>query len=537
MTISHWIGLAGGLALFLYGIRLMGDGIQHLAGSKLKNALEKLTRNRIVGLFVGLFVTAIIQSSNATTSMAVGFVNAGLMDFARASSVILGANIGTTATGLLIALKISDIAPIIAFLGVILIVFIKNKHANSAGSVIAGLGILFIGMNMLKEFMQPLSCEPWFTSFMLSLESKPLLAILIGAVFTSIVQSVSASVGILQAMAMSGVVTNLDQVVFIILGMNIGCCVAAVTAAIGGTKDGKRTASIHVMFNVFAGALFVLLWKLLPLGDWIRAITPDVMQQIAFFNTVEKIVAAAIMFPMLPLMEKLARFVIRGADKSDSHALQHINRSDFGSISIAIAQVRAETERMFSLALDNLKLSCKMLNSNRQTEAEFSKITETEETIDYLNRAITEVLVDITSLGITDADAKAVNRTHHVISDYERIGDHADNIAGYVHHFADSGIKLSQSAHTELEGLTAKVISFVNDAQDFYLGKSEYTLPELEAREEEVDDIVDELQEAHIRRLENGSCSAEVGMLYQEILTDLERIADHAVNIAQAAEK
>lgn len=177
MTISHWIGLAGGLALFLYGIRLMGDGIQHLAGSKLKNALEKLTRNRIVGLFVGLFVTAIIQSSNATTSMAVGFVNAGLMDFARASSVILGANIGTTATGLLIALKISDIAPIIAFLGVILIVFIKNKHANSAGSVIAGLGILFIGMNMLKEFMQPLSCEPWFTGFMLSLESKPLLAI------------------------------------------------------------------------------------------------------------------------------------------------------------------------------------------------------------------------------------------------------------------------------------------------------------------------------------------------------------------------
>lgn len=537
MTATDWVGMAGGLALFLYGIRLMGDGIQSLAGSKLKSILEKLTRNRFIGLLVGLFVTAVIQSSNATTAMAVGFVNAGLMEFTRASGIILGANIGTTATGLLIALRISDIAALIAFVGVVLIVFFNNKHINSAGAVVAGLGIIFLGMNMLQEYMAPLANEKWFTDFMLSLENKPVIAIIIGAVFTAIVQSVSASVGILQAMALSGAVTSLDQVVFIILGMNIGCCVAAVTAAVGGTKDAKRTASIHAMFNVFASIIFTLTWHLLPFGDWIRAIDPDVMRQIAFFNLSEKVIATVIMFPMLPLMEKLSRLIIRGADKPSAHSLQHINKNDFGSVSIAIAQIRAETERMFGIVMHNLELSCKLLNSNKRTEAEFAEVEENEETIDYLNRVITEALVDITSLGVSDADAKVINRTHHVICDYERVGDHADNIAGYVRHFVDEGLKFSDHAHDELESLTKQVIRFVNDAQQYYLGKTALTMDEIEMQEENVDKVVDELQESHIRRMENGRCTAEVGLLYAEILTDLERIADHALNIAEAAEK
>lgn len=534
MTTASWIGMAGGLALFLYGIRLMGDGIQKLAGSKLKNILEKLTKNRAVGLLIGMFVTAIIQSSNATTAMAVGFVNAGLMEFTRASGIILGANIGTTITGLLIALKISDIAPIIAFLGVVLIVFFKNKNINSAGAVIAGLGVLFLGMNLLKEHMAPLSNEAWFTDFMVSLENKPVLAVLIGTVFTAVVQSVSASVGILQAMAMSGAVSSLDQVVFIILGMNIGCCIAAITAAVGGTKDGKRTASIHVMFNVFGCILFAILWYVLPLGDWMRMMSADVVQQIAVFNLLEKLVTAVIALPLLSLMEKLARFLIRGADKPDHRKLQHINKNDFGSVSIAIAQVRAETERMFGIMMQNLELSCKMLNESKRTEAEFAEIAENEETIDYLNKVITEALVDITALGLSDADAKVVNRTHHVICDYERIGDHADNIAGYVRHFVDEGLKFSQHAHDELQSLTEQVIKFVNDAEMFYLERNDLTMEDLEFQEENVDRVVDELQEAHIRRMESGRCTAQVGLLYAEILTDLERVADHALNIAQA---
>ena len=260
----------------------------------------------------------------------------------------------------------------------------------------------------------------------------------------------------------------------------------------------------------------------------------DVVQQIAVFNLLEKLVTAVIALPLLSLMEKLARFLIRGADKPDHRKLQHINKNDFGSVSIAIAQVRAETERMFGIMMQNLELSCKMLNESKRTEAEFAEITENEETIDYLNKVITEALVDITALGLSDADAKVVNRTHHVICDYERIGDHADNIAGYVRHFVDEGLKFSQHAHDELQSLTEQVIKFVNDAEMFYLERNDLTMEDLEFQEENVDRVVDELQEAHIRRMESGRCTAQVGLLYAEILTDLERVADHALNIAQA---
>ena len=248
MTIANWTGIAGGIALFLYGIRLMGDGLRSLAGAKLKGVLERLTRNRLMGALIGVLVTAIIQSSNATTAMTVGFVDAGLMEFSRASGVIVGANIGTTVTGILISLKIESFASIIAFVGVAAIVFIKNKNVNHCGSIIAGLGILFIGMTLMKGNMQPLAAEPAFTNMLLSFENNFLLAILVGALFTAVVQSVSASVGILQALALAGAVTSLGQVVYLILGMNIGSCVTAVTTSIGGSKDAKRTAAISRLY-------------------------------------------------------------------------------------------------------------------------------------------------------------------------------------------------------------------------------------------------------------------------------------------------
>lgn len=536
MTIADWIGIAGGLALFLYGIRLMGDGIELLAGSKLKSILERLTRNRFVGLLVGLLVTAIIQSSNATTAMAVGFVNAGLMEFSRASGVILGANIGTTATGLLIALKISDVASIIAFIGVALIVFIKNKKANSAGMIIAGLGILFIGMNLMKQFMAPLAHEQWFTSLMLSLESKVLLAIIVGTLFTAVVQSVSASVGILQAMAMAGAVTSLDQVVYVILGMNIGCCIAAVTAAVGGSKDAKRTAMIHVLFNVFACVIFAVSWGVLPLGRWMRLLTEDTVNQIAYFNLIEKTVATIVMFPLLPLLEKLARLIIPGEDKISSAIPEfHINVSSYSSTSNAIAQVRAETAKMFSLAETNLKLACGVLIANKKDPATLAEIECNENRIDYLNRAITEALVEIMSAGITDNDARLINSMMHVVGDYERIGDHADNIAGYAKHIGEEGLSFSKTAVEQIRELSNKVIRFVGEAERYFLGESDHSMDEIEIMEEEVDYNVDELEEEHIRRMESGICTAQSGMLYAEVLTDLERVADHALNIAQAA--
>lgn len=536
MTIGNWTGIAGGLALFLFGIRLMGQGIERLAGAKLKNILEKLTKNRFIGLLVGVFITAIIQSSNATSAMTVGFVNAGLMEFTRASGVIIGANIGTTATGLLIALNMSRIASVIAFLGVVGIIFFKNKHVNNVGTLIAGLGILFIGMNLMKDNMAPLANEKYFTDMLLSFENKILLAVLVGIVFTAIVQSVSASVGILQAMALAGAVTDLDQVVFLILGFNIGACISAVTAGINGTKAGKRTAAVHVMFNVFAGLIWGLGWKLLPLESWMNALTPNTVQQIAYMNLIEKLVGAVILFPCLPLLEKLAYLLFPGEDKQGKNVLIHINRNDLGSASIAIAQAEAEVARMFGLAKTNLDLSCRLLTEKHPDRSDLDIINTNEETIDYLNHAITDALIKISGACVLGPhEARLIDGMHHVICDYERIGDHADNIAGYVHHIMDQGLGFSQSARNEITQLTAKVTRFVEEAEKYYTHNSELTFEQLEALEDEVDNDVDFMQEQHIRRMETGECKAEIGMLYVEILTDLERVADHALNIAEAA--
>ncbi|MBR0157027.1 MAG: Na/Pi cotransporter family protein [Clostridia bacterium] len=537
MTLANWTGIAGGLALFLYGIRLMGQGIERLAGAKLKNILEKLTKNRFIGLLLGVFITAIIQSSNATSAMAVGFVNAGLMEFTRASGVIFGANIGTTATGLLIALNMSRIASVIAFIGVIGIIFFKSKRINNIGTLVAGLGILFIGMNLMKDNMTPLANEKYFTDMLLSFENKIFLAVLVGIVFTAIVQSVSASVGILQAMALAGAVTDLDQVVFLILGFNIGACIGAVTAGINGTKDGKRTALIHVLFNVLAGLIWGVGWKLLPVEKWMNALAPDALhQQIAYMNLIEKVVGTVILFPFLPLLEKLARIIIPGEDKPGKNMLIHINSHDLGTTSIAIAQAEAEVARMFGLAKTNLDLSCRLLTEKHPDRSDLDVINANEETIDYLNHAITDALIKISGAGVLGPnEAKLIDSMHHVICDYERIGDHADNIAGYVHHIMDQGLGFSQSARDEITKLTAKVTSFVDEAQKFFRHESELTFEQLEAIEDSVDNDVDFMQEQHIRRMETGECKAEIGMLYVEILTDLERVADHALNIAEQA--
>ncbi len=538
MTLANWTGIAGGIALFLYGIRLMGDGLRSLAGPKLKVVLEKLTRNRMMGALVGLLVTAVIQSSNATTAMTVGFVNAGLMEFTRASGVILGANVGTTVTGLLITLRMESFASILAFVGVAAIVFIKRKSVNDFGGIIAGLGILFIGMSLMKDSMAPLAREETFTNLLLSFENNFILALLVGALFTAVVQSVSASVGILQALALAGAISNLGQVVYLILGMNIGACVTAVTTAIGGTKDAKRTAAIHVLFNVFAAVFFVITWKLLPIEKWMSAVWPDMINQIAYFNMLEKLAAAILAFPLLPVLEKLARLIIPGDDKDESNRLMHIKSSDFATLSVAIVQAQAEVSRMYELAFSNLTLACNLLTREKApTHSEMSRIEKTEETIDYLNRAITDALIKITAAGpgLAPSDARIVDRMHHVICDYERIGDHADNIAGYVHHIKEQGLDFSGGAREELASLSSRVMTFVQKTQAFYNGVSDLTIEQIEKMEDDVDDEVDRTQEMHIRRMEKGECTPEIGMLFVEILTDLERVADHALNVAQAA--
>ena len=535
MTFENWVGIVGGIALFLYGIRIMGNGIERLAGSKLKNILEKLTKNRFLGLLVGTVITGIIQSSNAVSVMTVGFVNAGLMPLDNAVGVIMGANVGTTITGQLIAFNVDSVAPIIAFVGVMGMTFFKKKPWNNIFYTLTGLGLLFMGMLFMKKNMVYLGGEQWFCDLVLSFEQQPILGVLVGTVMTMLLQSVSASVGVLQAMAAAGIL-SLDQAIYLICGQNIGCTMVTVIAAMGGTKDAKRTAAIHVMFNVFACIICIVLLQFLPLTKWIAAITPgNPQQQLANANTFLKLGATLIMFPLSSLLMKLSRVIIRGKDKLEGRHLIHIPAKGFGSSAVAVSSVELECDRMFGLALGNMKLVFEALKTKKKGDIE--EIDNNEGTIDYLNHEIAKALVDINRAGLGEPEARAIDRMHHVITDYERIGDHAENIAGYVSHLRENKIVFSEAAQGELDNLFRKVLSIMDNAHSCMIEPSFTKLAEVENCEQEIDDLVEEYKNNHIRRMERRLCSADVGMLYVEMLTDLERVSDHALNIAQSGFK
>lgn len=532
MTFENWVGIAGGIALFLYGIRIMGNGIERLAGSKLKKILETLTKNRFLGLIVGVLITGIIQSSNAVSVMTVGFVNAGLMPLENAAGVIMGANVGTTVTGQLIAFNVDAVSPIIAFAGVMGMTFAKKKPWNNIFYTITGLGLLFMGMMLMKRNMVYLGEEEWFCALVKSFEDHPLLGVLFGTLMTMLLQSVSASVGVLQAMAAANILT-LGQAIYLICGQNIGCTMVSVIAAIGGTKDAKRTAAIHVMFNVFACVICVVLLQFLPLTDWIARLTPtNPSQQLANANTFLKIGATIILFPLSGLLVKLSRLIIRGEDERDGLRLIHIPPKGFGSAAVIVSSVELECDRMYSLALSNMENSFRALTEKRKGDLE--EIDRNEETIDFLNHEIAKVLVDINRNGLGEPEARAIDRMHHIITDYERIGDHAENIAGYIGHMRENKLSFSPAAMEELDNIFAKVTAIVTSAYAFMKEPDSTPLSEIEEREQEIDDLVDEYKNAHIERMEKRLCTADTGMIFVEMLTDLERLSDHAMNIAEA---
>ena len=543
MTIENWLGIIGGIAIFLFGIKIMGNGIERLAGAKLKSILEKLTTNRFLGLLVGTVITGIIQSSNAVSVMTVGFVNAGLMPLENAVGVIMGANVGTTITGQLIAFNIDTYAPIIAFAGVMAMTFLKKRPWNDILYALTGLGLLFMGMMLMKEHMLYLKNEAWFVNLIANL-NNPLLAVLVGTIMTMLLQSVSASVGVLQAMAMSGALGAhpLTIAVYLICGQNIGCTMVSILASVGGTKDAKRTACIHVLFNVFACLICILLLQLFPgVLTLIERISgsvnggPNYAQQLANANTFLKIAATFIMFPLSSLLIKLSRLIIRGEDKLEGRRLIHIvGGKDFGSSVTAVASVEKETERMYDIAHENLQKTYAAMTAPRKNDLD--GIGENEETLDWLNSEISKHLVEINRNGLGEADARSVDRMHHVIVDYERIGDHVNNIAGYIQHMREKKISFSEAAMDEIAPLFLKVLNIVGDAHTCMQNPKAVPLSDIARREQEVDDLVDLYENNHIKRLSEGKCSAEIGMLYVEALTDLERISDHALNIAEAGQ-
>ena len=535
------LGLLGGLALFLYGMQMMSNGLEDTAGDKMKKILEKLTSNRLLGVAVGAGITAVIQSSSATTVMAVGFVNSGMMTLKQAVWIIMGANIGTTITGQLIALDVGMLAPLFAFIGVAMIVFLKAPKIHHIGKIIAGLGILFIGMDIMSSSMEPLRESEVFISLMTNF-SNPVFGILAGALFTAVIQSSSASVGILQALATSGLI-SFPSAVFVLFGQNIGTCITAVLASIGTNRSAKRTTIIHLMFNLIGTIVFTALCLTLPLTDWVGSLTPDMpASQIANMHTIFNITTTLLLLPFGTLLAKGAEKILPDAKKEETTTSSLTVLSEEyrrGAITLGAAAIHTdalshEIKRMVTLAGYNVDKCYEAILSN--DDSMLKEIKETEETIDNLNKEISQFISKILVHNNSGQNVASIEQYFLITGNAERIGDHALNIGGYIDVIKRKSIDFSEGAKVELrqmQTITKKALNKV-------LTKSDDTakwLSEIAAMEQQIDDMTREYREKHLERMRQGKCSEEACVLYSELLTDFERIGDHILNIGQAYSK
>lgn len=538
MSAMNILMLAGGLGLFLYGMTMMGEGLELAAGSRLRKMLEALTTNRFLAVLVGTAVTGVIQSSSATTVMVVGFVNAGLMNLSQAVGVIMGANIGTTVTSQLIALKMTNIAPIAVFIGVGIMMFSKRKNTRHVGQIIAGLGILFMGMNIMGESLAPLKESKAFAEFMVMFKN-PLFGILAGALFTGVIQSSSASIGILQALAMQGLI-GLDGAIYILLGQNIGTCVTALLSSIGTSVTARRAAIIHLMFNVIGTVIFGTIIMILPIVNWVTALAPNnTVAQIANTHTLFNVLTTLMLFPAANLLVKLSCKIVPGKEvvQEEMHT-KFIDDRILTTPPIAVAQVIKEVDRMGSLARKNFSLAmkCFFMKNDKDTALLMKEVASNEKVINLLNREITNYLVKIYSLELNDHDYKTIGRLFHTVSDIERIGDHAENIIEYAQQRFDEKLPFSDIAFAELQEMTVRVEGIIDQAIAMF--HTDNHDPEvfsmvMEA-EQGIDERTRELRNKHVDRLTQGDCNAVSGMIFIDLLTNMERAADHAVNIAQA---
>lgn len=537
MGVELILGLLGGLALFLYGMQMMSSNLEAVAGNRMKQIMERLTANRFLGVLVGAGITAIIQSSSATTVMVVGFVNSGLMTLNQAIWIIMGANIGTTITGQLIALDIGALAPLIAFVGVVPIVFFKNKKAQHIGGIIAGIGVLFIGMGMMSDSMMPLRESEVFVQFMTQF-SNPFLGILAGAVFTAIIQSSSASVGILQALAKSGVVT-LDSAVYVLFGQNIGTCITAVLASIGTGRNAKRTTIIHLSFNVIGTIVFVTICSFLPFTEWMTELAPgDPVAQIANVHTIFNITTTILLLPFGTQLAKLATRILPDGKAPAKDADQWFedlmaSKHHLGVSTIAISQIHEEIREMLAETDTNVRESFKTLEEGVDEDG-IEPISQREEEIDLANVRLSKKISKILVLDQTPKDVTTLNQMYTILGNVERIGDHAMNLAEYAVSIHEKGLEFSDYAAQEIRSMEAackKAMELIGKAA---AGSADFSLEQASALEQEIDDITERFRKNQIERMRKGNCNVEASILYSEMLTDFERIGDHMLNIAQA---
>ena len=538
MGLSNIFSMLGGLALFLYGMNMMSNGLELAAGNKMKTILEKLTSNRFLGVGVGALVTALIQSSSATTVMVVGFVNSGLMKLENAVWVIMGANIGTTITGQLIALDVTAMAPLIAFVGVALITFFKSKKLDAYGSIIAGLGVLFMGMDMMSGAMAPLRTMPEFVGIITKFQN-PIIGILVGAIFTAIIQSSSASVGILQALAMSGVIT-LPAAIYVLFGQNIGTCITAVLASIGTERNAKRTTILHLSFNIIGTIIFVVISLLFPFATFMESINPgNVTAQIANVHTVFNVTTTILLLPFGKKLVQLTYLILpeKQDEIDEKMSLKYLDfdifTNDFhiGTTAIVNTQLFNEVQNMLNVASNNARRSFELMA--HFDEEKYNKLHKNEEYLNYLNKQIILYTTNVISTELPLEGSKDVNEFIKISADIERIGDHAVNIAERAKRLHDSEIHFSKEAVEEIDIMSSLTNNILDELKILSHDELHNIVDKVDVIEESIDKTTEEFSVHQLERLKQKTCSTENSVIFTKTLTDFERIGDHGLNIAK----
>ena len=542
--LGNLFAFAGGLGMFLYGMNVMADGLQKTAGNKMRQLLGYLTNNRFLGVLVGALVTAIIQSSSATTVMVVGFVNAGIMNLTQAAGVIMGANVGTTITAWLVsanewagALKPEFFAPLILAIGAFIVTFSNKQKLNQKAEIAVGFGVLFIGLSFMSSSIGVYQSSPIFAKAFEVLGGNPILGILVGAVVTAIIQSSSASVGILQTLAMKGIV-NWRSAVFITLGQNIGTCITALLSSAGANKTAKRAAVIHLSFNIIGAAIYgIIMTIFFGVFDHL-AMQYISSTEISIFHSIFNVSVTVLLFPFANVLVKLSGLIIHEEpeDEEDEEVeetvLRHLDPRILETPSFAVENAVKEVVRMGDIVLKNMKRVTKEAMNPQPSEKQLDKVFRDEKVINHLETMITGYLVKISNLALTEKQSKIVTDLFYTISDIERAGDHVENIAEFMQTKHDDKIAFSDLAKDELHKMTAQVIKTF----DYAIRAIEKDDVEIAKQaiqgEEEVDRIEKQYRKQHIKRLERESCLPEAGVIYIDMMTSLERISDYADNIA-----
>ena len=536
MSFGTILTMAGGLGLFLFGMELMSDSIEKVAGARLRRILEIFTTNRFMGMIVGIIFTGIIQSSSACTVMVVSFVNSGLMNLYQAAGVILGANIGTTITSQLVSFNLSKIAPLILLVGVVVMMFTKKEKVRKVAEVVVGFGILFVGLSTMSQAMANMKNEPQVVNLLMSLKN-PFLATLMGFALTAIIQSSSVTVSIVLLLANQDLLP-LPITLYIILGCNIGACATAMLASMTGKKDAKRAALIHLLFNIIGTVIIYI--ALFVAGDQIveliKSISADNGRFVANAHTLIKIAQVIMLFPFTGWLVKMTFLIVPGEDQKvgyrESYQLKYIGDKVVFNPATAVVEVVKELERMASLAEENLNRAMNALIT--LDEEDIEEVYEVEKNINFLNHAITDYLVKINQTTLPIEDLNSLGALFHVVNDIERIGDHAENVADAARQRKEEGVSISKEAQKELGDMLEMVNKIIRYAVEMFAKSDETHMQEIITLEDQVDEKERELQKKHVERLTKGECSPEAGMIFSDIVSGLERVADHATNIAFA---